>query len=202
MKAIYLYIFLQLAVVSVMAQQTTLASFRANQKNTAVELNWTALTEANMQMHYVERSSNGGDFQTIGNVVPQNATTPTKYEFVDAAPVQGPNYYRIRSLSRTGEVTLSGIARLNMGAIRTDIAVMPNPVRNGVVNLQLNNIDKGRYAITIVNAQGQRVYTYSLDHPGGSSTEIINLPGNVGKGTHFLQVTNGITRLNKQLLLQ
>jgi hypothetical protein len=112
------------------------------------------------------------------------------------------NYYRLRSVSRTGQATVSGIVRLNMGAVRTDINVMPNPVRNGVVNLQLNNIEKGRYAINIYNVSGQQVYSYSMDHPGGSSTQIINLPGNVGKGTHFLQLTNGGTRFNKQLLLQ
>lgn len=202
MKKIYLSIACFLLLAGAIAQQTQLAGLRASQRNEAIEINWTALTEAGMQAHYVERSSNGSDFREIGQLAAQNGTTPFQYRFVDAAPVQGANYYRLRSVSRTGQISLSGIVRLNMGAIRTDINVIPNPVRNGVVNLQLNNLEKGRYAINIYNVSGQQVYSYSMDHPGGNSTEIINLPANVGKGTHFLQLTNGGTRFNKQLLLQ
>lgn len=202
MKQIYLLVCLSVAAAGVAAQQTSLASFRASQRNTAIELNWTALAEAGMNAHYVERSSNGSEFREIGRLAAQNLTTPTQYSFVDAAPVQGDNYYRIRSVGANGMITLSGIARIDMGAVRTEIAVMPNPVRNGVVNLQLSNLQKGRYAINIYNINGQQVFTYSMDYPGGSSTEIINLPAGVGKGTHFLHLTNGITRMNKQLLLQ
>ncbi len=179
-----------------------LANFKAAQRTSAIELSWNALSESNMLRHEIERSTNGSSFTIIGSVVAQNSSVPYKYSFVDATPVKANNYYRLRSVSLSGDVTYSNILRLNMGVGKTDMTIISNPVRGGVVNLQLSNMEKGKYAINVFNNVGQAIYTQSMNLTDGSSTEVINLPSNVAKGTYFVQLTNGSARFTKQILVQ
>ncbi|MDB5191684.1 MAG: type sorting protein [Segetibacter sp.] len=200
MKKIYITIFTVLLYAAA-AAQASLADFRASARLNTVEVTWTALSETNMVRHEVERSANGSSFTVIGALPAQNITTSYKYSYLDATPVEGNNYYRLRSTSRSGSVVLSDVVRMNMGRGRSNMTVLPNPVVNGTVNLQLTNIDKGKYLVQLVSSGGLRVFNRSFDHPGGSSTEIIDLPATINKGIYFLHITNGDTRFNKQILI-
>ena len=179
-----------------------LANFKAAQRTNAIEVSWNALSESNMLRHEIERSTNGSSFTVIGAVAAQNSSVAYKYNFLDVTPTKGNNYYRLRSTNLSGDVTYSNILRLNMGAGRTDMIVISNPVRGGIVNLQLSNMAKGKYVINVFNNVGQRVYTQSMDLSEGSSSDAINLPSNIAKGTYFLQLTNGSERFTKQILVQ
>jgi hypothetical protein len=179
-----------------------LANFKVAQRTNAVDLSWTAFNESSMLRHDIERSSNGSAFTSIGSVAAQNNRTSYSYNYLDATPTQGPNYYRLRSVSNTGEVSYSNILRINLGAGRTDLAILSNPVIGRVVNLQLSNFERGQYAINIFNNVGQKVFTQSMNLSGGSSTEIVNLPSGITRGNYFLQFTNGSTNITRQMLVQ
>src|SRR4030095_2246614 len=110
--------------------------------------------------------------------------------------------YRLRSIDKRGNSTFSNILRVNSGFRRSDMVVIPNPVKNGVLNLQLSNFNNGKYNISLYSNAGQKVFARSMNFSDGSSTETINLPTNISRGTYFLQVTDGQNRINKQVLLQ
>jgi hypothetical protein len=179
-----------------------LSNFKVAQRTNAVDLSWTAFNEANMVRHDIERSSNGSSFTSIGSVAAQNNRTSYSYNYLDATPTQGNNYYRLRSVSNTGDVTYSNILRINLGAGKTDLSILSNPVIGKAINLQLSNFDRGQYAINIYNNLGQKVSMQSTNLSGGSSTEIVNLPSGITRGNYFLQVTNGSTNITRQILVQ
>jgi hypothetical protein len=179
-----------------------LTGFHASHNGNAIQLQWTALTESNIQFHEIQKSTNGSAFRGIGTLTGQNNTTPFRYTFLDATPVAGNNYYRLRTVDKTGNQTFSNIISVNNGAGKTDIRVLPNPVQRGVLNLQLANIDAGQYAISLYSNAGQKVFTRSLNLTNGSVTETINLPESLGHGLYFLQLTNGEMRINKQIIVQ
>jgi hypothetical protein len=182
--------------------QTSLADFQALQKGNAVQLSWTALFENNLSSHEIQKSTNGSSFASVGTVVAQNNATPFRYTFIDATPAEGNNYYRLRSLDKQGNETFSNILRVNNGFGRTEIRVLANPAQSGVLNLQMSNINSGKYAISLYSNSGQKVFARSLDLTNGSTTQTINLPQNLGRGMYFLQVTDGEMRINKEVLLQ
>jgi hypothetical protein len=192
-----LSIFFQLAVTA----QSQMSGLRADSRNNAIELTWTAATEAGMARHEIERSANGSSFSIVGAINAQNNNSAFRYSFLDAAPVQGLNYYRIRSTSNRGDVSFSNVLTVDMSMYKPEVKVLGNPVRNGVVNLQVNNLEKGKYIISLYNSVGQQVFNYSFDHPGGSSTRLMNLPAVIGKGNHVLLMTDGINRFNQQVMI-
>jgi len=68
------------------------------------------------------------------------------------------------------------------------ISVYPNPVTNGVINLQMNNMPQGWYNVRVVNNLGQIVLTKQINHATGSSTQAIQL-GKWVKGVYHMEVT-------------
>lgn len=177
-----------------------LADFKATQKGSAVELSWTGMNESNMERHEIQKSANGSAFRPIGNVAAQNAAT-TKYSFLDAVPAEGNNFYRLKFISKAGDVTYSQALKINMGRGQTNVVIAPNPVRNGNLNLQFTNLTRGKYFISLYNGTGQQVFSRSMDHPGGSSTEIIDLPSVITRGTYYMQLSNAETKITKQVFV-
>jgi hypothetical protein len=216
MKTVYLLVIAVLVSTQVISQeypqnqtgnnttavQATLADFEAVRNGNNINIFWTALNESNMSNHVIEKSANGSSFSTFGTLVAQNSATPFKYNFVDATPVEGINYYRLRTTDKRGMVTVSKILEVDNGYRKTDVSVISNPVNGGVMNLRFNNISGGRYYITLYSNGGQQIFARTMTLSDGSSNETINLPANLSGGSYFLQVNNGQTRINKQVLLQ
>ncbi|MEP7317806.1 MAG: T9SS type A sorting domain-containing protein, partial [Panacibacter sp.] len=76
-----------------------------------------------------------------------------------------------------------------IGSLKQLIAVYPNPVKDGIINLQMLNQPKGVYEIKLLNNQGQSVLTKNIQYGGGSSTEKIEIEKRIAKGIYTLQIT-------------
>ncbi|MEZ4850364.1 MAG: PKD domain-containing protein [Bacteroidia bacterium] len=72
-------------------------------RNNQILLTWTTEKEYKTDFFDLERSSDGQDFQKIGQVK-GNGTTyqPTEYEYTDANPYSGINYYRLKQVNEYG----------------------------------------------------------------------------------------------------
>ena len=68
------------------------------------------------------------------------------------------------------------------------ISVFPNPVTNGTINLQMNNMAAGVYSIRVFNGVGQVILNRSINHAAGNSTETIQLGKGAVKGVYQLEV--------------
>lgn len=178
------------------------SGFDASQNGNAVVLTWTSVDENNMQYHEIQKSANGSSFTPAGSLTAQNNVTPFRYSFTDATPVEGNNYYRVLSFDKFGNTLYSNVLKINNSYRKTDIAVLSNPIRNGVLNLQLSNFNGSRYLISLYSNSGTQVFARSFSFTDGSATETINLPQNLARGSYFLQVSNGDSRINKQVILQ
>ncbi len=70
-------------------------------------------------------------------------------------------------------IVFSRTSLLNSG--NPTIAVYPNPVTNGIINLQLNNIPQGIYNVKIFNPFGHTILTRQINHNQVNSISKINL---------------------------
>jgi hypothetical protein len=69
------------------------------------------------------------------------------------------------------------------------ISIYPNPVKNGIINLQMTNQPAGNYRIRLFNKLGQVIISKQISHPGGTGIELIQLNKFVAKGIYQLEVT-------------
>ena len=81
------------------------------------------------------------------------------------------------------------------------IAIYPNPISNGVINLQLTNQPAGEYGIKLYNKLGQVILSKKVQRSEGNSTEKINWDFNLAHGMYHLEVLfpNGSKKIIKVL---
>ena len=88
------------------------------------------------------------------------------------------------------------------GLQASGIVVSPNPVKGRSLNLQLNNLLKGNYTVSIFNSNSQKVFNGTVFHNGGNSVQTVSLPGTVGKGFYSVHVTNGSVSFTKSIVVE
>ena len=168
----------------------TFTTIRANERNRKVAVEWSVASEKNIRSYTVEQSADGRTFSGVGLVAATaNGASKADYNWLHENPVQGNNYYRIRSEGIGGEIKYSTVARAFVGeGLKPSYVVAPNPVTDGNVNVQFVNQSEGRYAIRLLNATGQTVYSRSVNHSGGNSTNRIGLSSGLSNGLYKIEI--------------
>ena len=118
-----------------------------------------------------------------------NSGRAASYIVADALPVEGYNYYRVKSVDMNGKTAFSNIVKVLMGSIKQDITIYPNPITDGVIHLQLTNQPQGKYDIRLPNKIGQVMISKQINHTEGSSTELIKWDYNMAHGLYQLEVS-------------
>lgn len=178
------------------------SNIKAYEHQQGVQIDWAVSSEANIDKYLVERSANGTQFTVIGNVAARNLSSQASYNFYDATPLAGVNYYRIKSQGVDGRSTYSTIIRLNRDKSSGEFTVYPNPVVNRIVSIQSADLAKGHYYLKLCNAAGPEVYSTILMHNGGAINQTIQLPAGIKAGMYTIQLTGeGTSRIMNKLVV-
>lgn len=118
------------------ALPVVLNSFKATASDGMAFLQWTTESEQNSAYFFIERSEDGIQFETIGNVeAAGNSSTALIYGFIDEQPLPNLNYYRLRMTDINGNVRFSSVVTVQFKENRPE--VVPNPT-NG--HFEVRNI--------------------------------------------------------------
>jgi hypothetical protein len=180
----------------------TIINFKAYQKGSGVEIDWSSLDETNFDHYEVQHSADGTNFTSFANVKALNNGTIAYYRQIDASPVEGNNYYRIKALDRNGVTMYTGIAKVIVCCNKGLISIYPNPVLNKTFNVQFRDMPRGRYQMMMYNSIGQKFLTKIFDHPGGAASQHILLPSTIAAGSYFVRVFNKSTNVVLTLIVQ
>jgi hypothetical protein len=167
----------------------TFISISANKVGTNVKVDWKVAEERNIRQYEVERSADGRSFGTVGTVT-ATATSSREltYTWLDATPLSGKNYYRIKSVGTAGDVKYTYIVAVSAGDVKPAFTIAPNPVEGSVFSLQFKNQPEGRYNIRILANSGAALSNIVAEHAGGNSTQTINLPVTLARGAYQLEI--------------
>lgn len=167
----------------------TFIDVRAAWHNRDVQVSWDVANEENIQHYEVERSANGSSF---GKVHVETATGAPSYHWLDTHPFAGDNFYRIRAVGIGGDIKYSEIVKVSRDKKAAQITIYPNPVKeDGVLYVDMQNQEAGKYVVQLVNEAGQVIHTQHLNHGGGSSVYSLQLHQAVAHGNYLLKVGNG-----------
>ncbi|GAA4432305.1 hypothetical protein GCM10023091_04170 [Ravibacter arvi] len=176
--------FVYLSTTEGSALPVTLAYFNAAKEGNGANLTWATSEEVNNQGFEVQRSADARSWQAIGFV---GAKTPggnskglLTYDFSDAAPVRGINYYRLKQLDADGSHIYSAIEALRFEAVKKALVVYPNPVTDGKLLLTLPQ--SGAFKLSVFNIAGVEVLKTAQS---GNSVDISGLR----TGVYVLRIT-------------
>ncbi|GAB3871041.1 hypothetical protein GCM10028824_20380 [Hymenobacter segetis] len=120
-----------------------LVQFTATLKGAAVHLDWATASEKNSAYFAVERSADGQRFNEIGRVVAQGSTTlHHDYALVDAAPLTGLSYYRLRQVDNDGTLAYSPVATVRYAPENAApvLQAYPNPATHAGFQLAITGL--------------------------------------------------------------
>jgi hypothetical protein len=110
-----------------------LLHFDAIKNEDATLLEWATATEIENLYFTLERSTDAKEWQTIGTLTGAvNSSETRHYNFVDYAPIQGTNYYRLKHTNWDGTSTHSQIKAVDFSASASTFSVYPNPAASFV----------------------------------------------------------------------
>jgi uncharacterized repeat protein (TIGR01451 family) len=159
----------------------------AKKKATGVEVSWRTAEEISVEKFQVERSVNGGAWETLTSLAPKGTrSSVNQYTYFDALPGKGQNTYRIREVATTGKTSFSRIALVDAADATDKLMVFPNPVQNQMIQVRLEEAA----TIELFSNAGALVYKRAL--PVGQHT--ITLP-NLPKGNYQLRAGSRQTKL-------
>ena len=111
--------------------------FKAQQKGNSISLDWSTAQEINNSYFEVQRSADGNsNWNKIATVTGAgNSQVHKNYNAVDANPLSGINYYRIKQVDYDGHFKYSSTVNVKTNIAKTEVSVLVNPFRN---NLSVN----------------------------------------------------------------
>lgn len=157
-----------------------------------VQLNWQTEMESNNEFFAVERSPDGRLFEEIGRVAGAGTTVrPQDYGWIDANPLNGANFYRLRQVDFDGTTAFYGpvLVQLPFG---NDVRIYPNPVRDWV---RIEGGGTGQQ-LQLIDALGRVLLERVLEGPT-TDLDLRKLPA----GRYTLLLTDASRRTPYPLLI-
>ena len=143
---------------------------KAKKEDKTVVLDWTTVSELRTDHFEIERSQDGQSFKAIGSLTAAGTSSSLHaYHFVDKAPADGQNIYRVKTVDQDGTLSFSAVVTVNFDANKT-LGLYPNPA-SGYVILSGNEaadlvrvLDmSGRQVLLVQNvAAGKKIDVSSL----------------------------------------
>ncbi|MCW3081047.1 T9SS type A sorting domain-containing protein, partial [Segetibacter sp.] len=186
--------------VNALTLPVQLTSLKATQVDKEVLVQWNATSELNLDRYEVERSTDGRQFRVIGTVPAKGNAVSSDYEFFDKTPFSEDNYYRIKSIDKSGEIRFSNVVYVKFITNNGTLNVYPNPIISNNIFIQSNNLAKGEYVVSLLTSTGQTIFTKVIGHVGGMFTYSVPLSSSLAKGVYMFHFSGKELRFNKQLL--
>jgi hypothetical protein len=170
-----------------------LVEFRGERIGEQVHLFWTTASETNNSHYNIQRATLGELFENIGKVpASDRPDQENRYEFVDDAPADGINYYRLEQVDLDGTVDYSAVVAISFDR-RQPVGISPNPA-NG--QFQVLNAESAEVSqVLVYNINGQLQISMPYD---GKPIDISQL----NPGMYLVELTGPAGRVREKLLVR
>jgi len=161
--------------------------------NNSVELSWTTAQESSFSHFAVQRSAKGETWESIATVQSKGySSIHTDYQFTDASPLAGANYYRLQLVNVDGTFSYSKVVQITKASGNNgQISIFPNPIVNLTFNVKVPSTETT--LVKVYTMDGRLLYSTSLT---GQNQYQVKLPANAS-GSNFLAIqviSNGTTQ--------
>lgn len=162
-------------------------ALKARKQSEKVALDWGTASEQNSSHFLVQRSANGSDFDTqIGNVkAAGNSNSQLNYNFIDANPIKGWNYYRIKQIDLDGKFIYSNTAAVNFEKGAGMMLIYPNPAKDQL-NIEYTAVRSGKLEIQVIDSKGAVLKAQRINVTTGRNIETINI-STLAQGMYMLK---------------
>ncbi|MEI2748551.1 MAG: T9SS type A sorting domain-containing protein [Ferruginibacter sp.] len=168
----------------------TIEYFTGKKTSTANLLTWKVnCTNTPTVTMTVERSNDGRNYQPIHNITADEVRCRQAFNYTDAAPGKGMNYYRLRVTDADGKAAYSKIIGLISETNGLSVVnIFPNPVEAASqVTLNLASAEKTNISIVVLDKTGRVMLKKQAAVIAGSNQVAIPVEG-LAKGNYVVNI--------------
>lgn len=173
----------------------SLGRFEAANENADVRIEWVALAEDNHDRYEIERSFDGNEWSFIGSSSAKMINEDSvDYVFYDHLPQEGLNYYRLKMISKIGEVEYSDVRAIEHIFFSEPIVeTYPNPATEEI-HVRMNERIKD---LTLINHMGKTIYINA--NPDLNQTLSV---GSLSSGAYYLKFKDQKGKVYNKLFIK
>jgi hypothetical protein len=164
-----------------------LLSFTAARQGAAVRTAWATASETKSSHFVVQRSANGSTFTDVQRVAAQGTSLLRHdYAAVDAQPLPGTSYYRLRQVDLDGTVAYSPVVTVRSAAslAAPALAAYPNPTAGQRFQVSATGVAAVGGTVQLHDNVGRLVLTQTL--PTGATEATIEPAQPLARGLYHL----------------
>ncbi|MFK7807883.1 MAG: LamG-like jellyroll fold domain-containing protein, partial [Saprospiraceae bacterium] len=146
------------------------------QGDKTVDLHWSVFQTEDVSHFEIERSADGSRFEKMGTVSAKEGSGDFAYKAMDASPLRGKSYYRLKQFDIDGTISYSILRSITIDALPEEWIVYPNPLpENATLEIRTSAAEK--YRLLLYSTKGKVVYIADLQ--GDATISDLNLPAGV-----------------------
>ncbi|MFN8395783.1 MAG: T9SS type A sorting domain-containing protein [Bacteroidia bacterium] len=188
-------------LVNFIVLPVTWGDVEAIHQEKAVRVRWSTIRETNTDFFLVSRSTGTGDFEQLGIVkAAGNSTGLESYSFVDLAPANGTNRYRVQSIDLDGGAMTSPIVEANFsisGGLQWG-AIGPVPAHD-FVHMTYYAEQVEMMNLRIFDAAGKTVFSKETQSEVGAN-ELRLTMSNLDAGVYYVSLQGGSGKLMHKVI--
>jgi hypothetical protein len=172
--------------------KTDLLSFNGKLSGDKGVLSWTTSREEDPLMYFIQRSSDGINFKTVGSLSSHNSPSSitNQYTFTDPTAVDGKVYYRLEMAAQTNNKKYSRIIDLSLySSNKFGLAGVVNPF-NQVLDFSINSPEDAKIDADLVDMFGKVVKRKTFVIHNGLSLLSFTDTQALPTGTYVLRIQN------------
>ncbi len=136
-----------------------LVSFGAKPMGELIQINWVTASELNNDFFTVQRSTSGLEFSDVATLKGAG-TKPSRseYEMIDAHPLRGHSYYRLKQTDFNGHSSFSKVISVDANPLTSaEIIAFPNPANGYDFTLRFRGFESDEeLRVAIVDTFGKQ----------------------------------------------
>lgn len=179
----------------------TLTGFTATEKNGQVLLQWTTSTENNSSHFEIEKMTGSNAFAKTAAITARGGSQENRYLFTDTDPVAGINYYRLKIIDKDGSFVYSDIATVNVKRnSKSALNIISVLAKDNLIALQVDGTEMKSAQLIIADVQGRVMHSSIVNINKGINQ--ISRPVNLGKSVYYVNITAGVEKISKAVLVE
>lgn len=177
----------------------TLVGFDVYAEPERVRLAWATASEENFDFFDIQRSKDGKNYESIGEVEGSgNSTQLINYTFSDNHPYSGISYYRLKAVDYDGSFEIFESKRADISFGGSQMSLYPNPILRHTSGLRVDfQAALSNKTISIYNALGQLMVHETI----AEGANFWSLDQGLPKGLYHIKAQLGNQTLVKKFLV-
>ncbi|GAA4302361.1 T9SS type A sorting domain-containing protein [Nibribacter koreensis] len=185
-----------------------LVMFEGISRRSGIELAWSTATEIENDRFEVQRSLNGKEFTTIGEVKGAgNSSILLSYKYMDRQAPAGTIYYRLNQIDWDKAHEYSKVIAVQhtsgSSAQGLKVKLFPNPITDGQLSVQVESMPEGQseFTLQLLDMNGKLLYSNTML---GSRRETSLGLRNLGlrQGLYVVSVSSGAESKMQRIVIQ